>query len=136
MGHPHEVVTQTGRIPRIMQIAAESVGFRVEAVQSTQRGKPQIALPILKDLYYDVVAQTGRIIGIVLVPCKMAGRAIERTHALTRCTDPEQARSCVQTDGPSLSVAEAEGVVRITPISKKAATGPIETAQSPGASHP
>ena len=39
-----------------MQIANKRVGSGIEAIQSVQRGKPQIAFPILEDARYVIVA--------------------------------------------------------------------------------
>src|SRR5215470_3492540 len=119
-----------------MQITNKRVSFGIEAIQSAHRGNPQTAFPVLEDVGYVIVAQAGRIIGVVFVPCKMAGRAIEHAHALMPCTEPEQTGCCIRANGPNLGTSESGWVVCVTPVRVKPAGGPIETAQPYFATYP
>src|SRR5215475_8260947 len=119
-----------------MQIANKCMSLGIEPIQSTRRGKPEIAFPILEDVGYVIVTQGSRVIGVVLIPGHMAGRTIEYAHARVPCTHPEQAGGCVQAEGPKFDIADTGWIVWSPPVIHKPAAGPIETAQSPRSTHP
>jgi hypothetical protein len=119
-----------------MQIANKCMSPGIEPIQSTRRGKPEIAFPILEDVGYVIATQGGRVIGVVFIPGNVAGRTIEHAHARMPCTHPEQAGVCVQAEGPKLDIADAGWIGWSPPVIHKPAAGPIETAQSPRSTHP
>ena len=84
----HIIIAQSGGILRVMQIANKGVGLGIEAIQSAQLLKSTECLSDPERCALRTAAQAARIFGVILVPCKVAARAIEYGQALIRA-EPE-----------------------------------------------
>src|SRR5262245_18005942 len=86
------VIAETGRVVRVVLVAREQSGGRIQAIQpATERADPDVAALVLHKGPDTIVAQAVRIVRVIAVDCNGAGPRFKAIEPIGVSADPQRA---------------------------------------------